>query len=224
MLLLQHQSFMKKIFLIFVFTLWLSAITARAYEFELDGLYYNINGYYTVEVTYGLQSYKGNVSIPSFVNYQGENYEVTAIGASAFIFCDELTGVDIPASVTEIGASAFNHCSNLISVDIPSSVTHVGSFAFSFCSSLTSIMIPYSQQSLIIDDFAFQGCEGLTGVVCLAETPPVIMSHTFDQLHYRIASLKVPGNCVDTYRAADNWSQFATITVFVTSYRNVDHW
>ncbi len=202
----------------------MSAITASAYEFESDGLYYNINGYHTVEVTSGLQYYRGNVSIPSFVNYQGENYEVTAIGASAFIFCNGLTDVEIPATVTEIGASAFSHCSNLTSVDIPCSVTHIGSFAFSFCSSLSSIMIPYSQQSLMIDDFAFQGCDGLTKVVCLEETPPVIMSHTFDQLHYSITTLEVPGNCVDTYLAAENWSQFATITEFVTSYYNDDHW
>ena len=75
----------------------------------------------------------------------------------------------------------------------------------------------------MIDDFAFQGCDGLAGIVCLAETPPVIMSHTFDQLHYRIITLKVLGDCVDAYRAAENWSQFATITVYVMSYRNVNH-
>ncbi|MBR5169311.1 MAG: leucine-rich repeat domain-containing protein [Muribaculaceae bacterium] len=215
---------MKKIFLLFLFSLWLSAITASAYEFESDGLYYNINGYHTVEVTSGLQYYSGNVSIPSFVNYQGENYEVTAIGASAFNFCNGLTDVEIPATVTEIGASAFNHCSNLTSVDIPSSVTHIGSFAFSFCSSLSSLTISYSQQSLMIDDFAFQSCDGLTKVVCLAETPPVIMSHTFDQLHYSITTLKVLGDSMDAYRAAETWSQFATITEYVMTYYNDDHW
>lgn len=212
---------MKKIFLFIIFAMWLSARTASAYDFESDGLYYNISGYHTVEVTNGIKDYSGYVTIPSSVIYQGETYEVTGIGSSAFIFCAFLTGVDIPYSVTEIGSSAFNSCSSLSSVDIPGPVTEIGVFAFSFCSSLSNLTISYSP-NLMIGDYAFQGCTALSKVICLAETPPDIMSHTFDQSHYSDVHVVVPVGCVDDYRSAENWSNFATITVYVPEMRNYE--
>ena len=42
--------------------------TATAYDFEVDGIYYNVTSAFTVEVTYkdhSFASYSGEVSIPS---------------------------------------------------------------------------------------------------------------------------------------------------------------
>ena len=89
-------------FSIMLLTLLLPA-TANAYDFEVDGIYYNyFNVGNTVEVTYSPNSkgYSGDVTIPPVVTFNGSTYSVTAIGEGAFNRCDNLTSVSIPNSVT----------------------------------------------------------------------------------------------------------------------------
>ena len=45
--------------------------------------------------------------IPSSVNSNGINYDVTSIGWGAFDGCTNLTSIEIPNSVTSIGDYAF---------------------------------------------------------------------------------------------------------------------
>ena len=113
-------------------------VSALAYDFEVDGIYYNIDTYNSnnVIVTYkatNYNSYSGDIVIPNSVTYNGKTYSVASIGYSAFNGCTTLTNVDIPNSVTYIGYSAFHGCTTLTSVDIPNSVTSIGSYAFSNC-------------------------------------------------------------------------------------------
>ena len=90
--------------------LLLSAATATAYDFEVNGIYYNI-GYWNdiASVTYKGSSYdayaneySGTVTIPSEVTYEGITYSVTSIGSEAFSYCSGLTSVEIPNSVTTV--------------------------------------------------------------------------------------------------------------------------
>ena len=93
---------------ILLLALLLPAI-ATANDFEVDGIYYNINGN-EAEVTHGrdiYSRYHGAVTIPASVTYNGTTYPVTAIGQSAFARCSALTSVEIPNSVTSIGRWAF---------------------------------------------------------------------------------------------------------------------
>ena len=98
--------------------LLLSAATASAHDFEVNGIYYNIHSDGTsVSVTYKGSSYSsyaneysGAVTIPATVTYSGKTYSVTSIGSSAFAGCSGLTSVEIPNSVTSIGNSAFYGC------------------------------------------------------------------------------------------------------------------
>lgn len=130
----------------------LPAITALAHDFEVDGIYYNINGSDATVTYYGenfnSHVYKGSVTIPSAVTYNGTTYPVTTIGDNAFDDCNRLTSVSIPNSVTSIGYGAFDHCTGLTSVTIPNSVTTIDSYAFSGCSGLTEISIPDSVTSI----------------------------------------------------------------------------
>ena len=105
-----------------------------------------------------LISYPAGISSSTYTIPQG----ITAIGDSAFYYCDSLTSVSIPDSVTSIGDNAFYFCESLTSVTIPDSVTAIGDSAFSYCDSLTSVSIPDSVTA--IGDRAFSYCDSLTSV------------------------------------------------------------
>ena len=144
---------------------FITALTAMAYDFEVDGIYYSISSSTdkTVSVTYRSYSkYSGEIIIPEMVTYNDTEYSVKEIGDYAFRGCTGLTSVIIPNSVTSIGYYAFDGCSGLPSVTIPNSVTEIGSLAFYMCTGLTSVTIPESVTS--IGESAFSRCTGLTSV------------------------------------------------------------
>ena len=87
----------------------LCALGASAYDFEVDGIYYNKTSSNTVEVTYNVigNTYSETVVIPSTVTYNGRNYTVTAIGERAFY--NSGSDVTIPETVTLIKTGAFKH-------------------------------------------------------------------------------------------------------------------
>ena len=95
---------------------WLGITSANAYDFEMDGIYYDINSDETsVTVTNETGdsyagSYSGDVVIPSSVTHDGKNYSVTTIGDCAFRGCIDLTSVTIPESVTLIYTLPFQGC------------------------------------------------------------------------------------------------------------------
>ena len=122
----------------------LVSINLLAYDFAVDGIYYNVTSDTTVEVTYYKDhpynnEYTGSISIPSYVLYNEVFYQVTSIGYNAFHDCAELTTINIPNSVTSIGSYAFWRCSGLSEVTIPSSVTSIGDAAFGFCINLSKV-------------------------------------------------------------------------------------
>ena len=91
---------------------------SNAYDFEADGIYYNINVKdKTATVTWGGEytnagtaSYIGNIEIPSSITYFNQELPVVEIGDNAFCNCVELNSVIIPTSVTNVNESAFKYC------------------------------------------------------------------------------------------------------------------
>ena len=177
--------------LLTLFVMMLTSITASAYDFEVDGIYYNINGTEATVTHRGtgpydcVNSYRDDVTIPETVTYNGATYTVTAIGENAF-YGSGLTSIEIPNSVTSIGEYAFCGIGSLESISIPysvstigdwafygsgglrrinisySSITSIGEGVFSECYDLTDIDIPHSVTS--IGNQAFDGCVHLTHV------------------------------------------------------------
>lgn len=130
----------------------------------------------------------------------------TIIGDRAFRICSSLTSVTIGDSVTSIGSNAFYYCTNLTSIVIPNSVTSIGDYAFGDSTNLTSVTIGDSVTS--IDSNAFKGCSELTSVTINRTTPPTLGSSAFNNTND--CPIYVPSASVDTYKAATNWSSYAS--------------
>ena len=183
-----HKLFLLKLFAIAACLS--SVITANAYDFWSNGIYYNITDptAMTVEVTDNNgsdNSYSGTVNIPSTVTHISTTYTVTRIGDYAFHHCSNLTNVTIPNSITSIGSAAFTccpklsgiilpdgvksieggtfyECSSLKDVSIGNSVTRIGENAFYYCTSLAGIMLPNSVTA--IGSSSFYVCNSLTNI------------------------------------------------------------
>ena len=127
---------MMKHLLLTLFVLAFTGTTLSAYDFEVDGIYYDRKSDGTVEVTFkdtNYESYSGNVVIPETVSYNNVNYTVASIGSRAFYDCSGLTGIEIPNTITKIGSEAFYDCLFLTEIEIPQSVAEIAVTAFNFC-------------------------------------------------------------------------------------------
>lgn len=155
---------------------------------------------------------------------------VTSIGERVFSNCYSLLSLMLPKSVTSIGNSVCDGCSGirrmsisegvnmvpysfvsdcyvLNSLTIPRGITSIGQNAVSSCLSLTSVIIPETVAT--IDTGAFRFCYNLTKVKCLSVTPPTLQSNSFSDTPSDFV-IYVPAASVDTYKAATNWSQYAS--------------
>ena len=152
---------------------------ATARDFEVDGIYYNINGNEATVTSKGdyydmyFVGYLGAVVIPPTVTYNGTTYPVTSIDEIAFYCCEGLTSIDIPSSITKIGDFAFGNCPALTSIVVESGNPRYDSR--NNCNAIIetadntliagckNTMIPNSVTS--IGERAFEGCHGLTSIV-----------------------------------------------------------
>ena len=172
-----------------------SSIT-YAYDFEVDGLCYNIIANDQVEVTYKtMGGYSGTIQIPESVKYNNMEYRVTSIGSFAFYECMGLTGSLIfPNSIVTIEKQAFSRCINLTgSLIIPNSVTSIGGGAFYGCEGLTGeLIIPNSVTT--IGNNAFYGCKGFTGELRIPESVTFIGSGAFYNCEGFTGSIIIPSS------------------------------
>lgn len=153
--------------LVTMVTMLMVALQANAYDFSVDGIYYNIN-YVTssVEVTYSsddYNSYSGHVVIPATASNGVRDYKVTSVGVNAFRNCSGLTDVEIGENVTEIDKRAFYNCGALTHVNIPARVNIIGDYAFALCTNLNDVTIN-NNEPLELGAGAFMKCTALSNV------------------------------------------------------------
>lgn len=164
-------------------------------------------------------------SIISNINLNG----VTLIGDYAFESTKGFTSITIPSSVTTFGDYAFRGASSLNSVTIDyapnatvggyqfnglpitsltigSNPTSIGNRMFYGCKKLTTIVIPSNISS--IGSSAFESCSGLTSITVHSATPPTLGYSVFDSTNN--CPIYVPSESVDAYKAASNWSSYAS--------------
>lgn len=109
----------------------------------------------------------GQITIPSMVNLNNQDYNVTEIDRYAFFECTDITGgLVIPNTVTKIGDHAFMGCANLTGdLVIPNTVSSIGGYAFSGCKGFNGSLTLPNNQALTIGGQAFEGCSGFTGTL-----------------------------------------------------------
>ena len=141
-----------------------ASIKSHAYDFEVDGIYYGYDATnQSAYVTSGDNSYKGDITIPTTVTFNGKTMDVIAIGGGAFNGCGELKTIKLPSSITSINDYAFQGCINLHTIDFPNTLGKIGVGAFSGCTSLKTLIIPNSVTR--IEDQAFDGCTGIETII-----------------------------------------------------------
>ena len=210
---------MKELLLSFVTTLL--PMVAGAYDFEIDGIYYNINTEEnTVAVAKNPNKYTGNIVIPSSVVYFDVTYLVTSIAYDAFDSCDNLTSITIPHTVTSIKESAFFDCSGLNSIVVKS-----GNPVFDSRDNCNAIIETNSNTLLLgcnktvipnsvtsIGNFAFYGSVGLTSI-----TIPNSVTAIGNQAFYKCSSLTsviIPNSVISIGVYAFAWcSALTSVTI-----------
>ena len=167
----------------------LLAQSVSAYNFEKDGIYYDISGT-NATVTYkntSYNSYSGTVNIPATVTNNGTTYNVTSIGPSAFQNSTGLKRVVIPNTVVYLMNNAFKGCTGLSNITIPASV-------------------------YTIYNNVFEGCTFLKSVICLSTTPRNWYANNFSTETYSYGTLFVPRDCVEAYKSSNYcWGNFNTV-------------
>ena len=152
----------------------------------------------------------------------------------------KISSISIPAGVKDISEDVFYDCNNLSTITvsngntkydsrdncnalietatntilrgssstvIPNSVTAIGANAFRY-SKIAKIVIPASVKN--IGQWAFQDCKSLTTVVCKSKSVIDVSGLLpFDPLPN--ATLYVPAESIEVYKAANEWSKFSNI-------------
>lgn len=155
----------KSIKLFLLLTALFSCISANAYDFEVDGLYYNINtDKSTVTLTRANNTthYSGRLSIPESVTYNQKTYTVTTVGSSAFSSSPALISVVLPNSLTSLPSYAFSQCRALSEVQLGNGIITIPEYCFWACTALRSITIPESVET--IDECAFNACSSIVDI------------------------------------------------------------
>lgn len=156
------------------------------------------------DISGSLLNYPQNVGVVS------TNSEIQAIPQYMCYGFLNATGLVIANTVKTIGAYAFyQFASSAVNFEltVPDSVEQINNFAFAFMTKATKVTIGVSIKSIGASGFA--SLTNCNLIVLSATTPPTIQTTTFSNLKSTCV-FKVPASSVDSYKAATNWSAFAS--------------
>lgn len=143
---------------------------------------------------------------------------VTSISSTSFNYYGKLSTISVSDENTTYDSR--NNCNAIIQTAtnqilrgtsntiIPNTATSIGDNAFNDINSLTSIVIPESVTS--IGQYAFRFCNSLAEVVCKAKVAPQLKSDAFSNDILSKATLYVPEESVESYKADGEWKNFLT--------------
>lgn len=85
--------------------------------------------------------YSDDINIPATVNFDNNDYTVTAIAYRAFSECSGVTSITLPNTLNFIGGFAFDGCEQVTELVIPASVTVIGTGITCGMGSLRTIIV-----------------------------------------------------------------------------------
>lgn len=130
---------MKKFRLFALLMALVVSLSGWCYDFQVNGICYNVISDTNVEVTSGI-NYNKDIIIPSQVTYGGITYNVTRIGDDAF----KSTGIfsiTIPEGIESIGYMGIYNCSHISTIKLPASLINLAKYALSWNTHVTSINV-----------------------------------------------------------------------------------
>lgn len=103
---------MNKIKSLFVAIGLLLSTSVSAYDFEVDGLQYDVVSLsdLTCKLVGSKNGFEGDFVIPDHVNYSNKTLTVVEIKKGSFYGCSNLTGITIPNTILSIGDKVFEGC------------------------------------------------------------------------------------------------------------------
>ena len=161
----------------------------QATPFEVNGVWYDYvtsdqKECFVTGAPYGEPKSKGDVVIPSYVEYKGEMSKVVCITNYAFRDCKELVSVEIPPTVNRIYNYAFQG-SGIQKITIPSTVT-----TFEICYEIQEVTsLSTNPQPLATSGGALP----------------------FYSNVYQNATLHVPAQALTLYQSTSGWKEFQHI-------------
>ncbi len=149
-----------------IICLILSSNNIFAYDFEADGIRYNIvskeDRTCEVTTTHELFSlYSGRIVIPEHASFEDNEFTIIGIEGSAFLGSD-VTEVVVPETAKYIGRYAFKGCTSMTNVILPESLDSIGACAFIYCWKLKSVTLPRSLKTM--EGCIFAECKTLQSV------------------------------------------------------------
>jgi uncharacterized repeat protein (TIGR02543 family) len=163
------------------------------------------NGFYNVP---GITS----VSLPSSIS--------SFAGGKAFKGCTGLTSINLPTGITSLPAECFRDCTSLPSITLPSTLTALPASCFRDCDVLNNVTLPSGIAT--IGDYAFYRCYALDTLVCERATPPTISNATLSSTDLLNGTITVPYGSGAAYKAASNWSTYASQIVEAEAPNDLD--
>ena len=151
--------------------------------FTVDNLKYTVTDETakTVRLSGYVTKPEGTLDIPATVTNNGTEYSVTSIGdRAAFMYCTELTQVNIPNSVISIGYGIFYGCSKLTQVNIPNSVTSIGRLTF-YDTALYNNAENWTNNVLYIDNCLIEAKTELSGSYEITAGTRLIAENAFSE-------------------------------------------
>lgn len=169
---------MKKliIFIIVAIMVEIGCYSANYYDFEVDGIYYNlpdVSGNTCTVVGGDADKIGETLIIPGSVTYRNKTFAVTKIGYTAFRK-SKIRHLTINEGVSQIMSSAFEYSDLLETVEIKG-VANLEDYCFCGCSSLSSFNAPLLQS---FGQCSFGGTYTLSGFK-IPETMTIIPPRSF---------------------------------------------
>ena len=130
-----------------------TTLFARAYDFEVNGLYYSITSAadFTCALDKGPIDYTGALTIPDEVEYLGRKLKVTSIKCEL----NKVSSIQFGKNITKIAASCFRGNNLITNIVLPGALRDIGSSVFARCESLTTVKW---EGDMILSSSIFSGC------------------------------------------------------------------